>query len=63
MLLSTTDEDVLAAAEALAESLNEVEPALTDEAFTSTLLECNEAISRATGVDYSSVCEAESDCC
>lgn len=63
MLLSTTDEDVLAAAETLAEDLNEVESASTDEAFTATLVECNEAITRAIGVDYSDACEAGSDCC
>ena len=63
MLLSATDEEVLAAADALAEALADVESDSTEEAFDTTLLECNEAITRAIGVDYADACGAGSDCC
>lgn len=63
MLLSTTDEAVVAAAKTPAEDLNEVESASTDEAFTSTLVECTEESIKTIGVDYSDACEAGSDCC
>jgi len=63
VLLSATDEDVLAAAESLAEALDESESSSTEAAFAATLLECNEAITRGIGVDYADCCGAGSDRC
>ena len=63
MLLSTTDEDVLAAAESLGDELRQAKSESTRAEFESLLEECNEAISDATGIDYGDACDAGSDCC
>lgn len=62
MLLSTTDDKVLAAAEELGEGLRIAQQESTQFEFDSLLMQCNEAISGEIGIDYGSVCET-SDCC
>lgn len=62
MLLSTTDDDVLAAAEELSEELRTAKQESTEFEFDSLLLRCNDTITEEIGVDYASVCET-SDCC
>jgi len=62
VLLSTTDDDVLAAAEELGEELRTAQQESTEFEFNSLLLRCNDAITEDIGVDYGSVCET-SDCC
>lgn len=61
--MSATDEEVLAAADALAEALADAESDSTEETLDAAILECNEAITRAIGVDYADACGAGSDCC
>jgi hypothetical protein len=63
VLLSTTDEDVLAAAETLGEVLADAQSESTTFEFEPILKQCNEAISKTTGVEYGDVCETSSDCC
>ncbi|MFC7114008.1 halo-CC-star protein HcsS [Natronoarchaeum sp. GCM10025703] len=62
MLLSSTDEDVLAAAEALGEELAASETDASERQFESLLVECNEAITEETGIKYGEACDA-GDCC
>ncbi|WP_435077182.1 halo-CC-star protein HcsS [Halococcus sp. AFM35] len=63
--MSTTESDVLAAAENLGEALADTQAESTESEFEfEPLLEqCNEAISNTTGVEYGEVCETSSDCC
>jgi hypothetical protein len=61
--LSTTESDVLAAAESLGEALADTHAESTESEFEPLLEQCNEAISNTTGVEYSEVCETSSDCC
>lgn len=63
MLLSTTESDVLAAAETLGEALTEAQSDLSDAEFERTLEECNEAVSETTGIEYGEVCETSDGCC
>ena len=73
MLLSTsesdsdadgvTDEAVLAAAETLGEELAAANDESSEFAFTTMVMQCNEAISDETGIDYGSVCGADDDGC
>ncbi|ELZ32088.1 halo-CC-star protein HcsS [Halorubrum tebenquichense] len=73
MLLSTseqnpdtdgaTDEEVLAAAETLGEELAAAKDESSEFAFTTMVMQCNEAIGDETGIDYGSVCGADDDGC
>lgn len=63
MLLSTTENEVLAVAETLGEALADVQAESTESGFEPILEHCNEAISNTTGVEYGDVCETSSDCC
>ncbi|WP_202614541.1 halo-CC-star protein HcsS [Halostella litorea] len=63
MLLSADADDVLAAAESLGDALRAAKAEESAEAFESTVRECNEAITEATGVEYGEACDAGSDCC
>ena len=58
MLLSTSNEDVLAAAETLGEELAAVESDISEFEFTTTLRQCNETITEETGVEYGQACGA-----
>lgn len=60
--MSVPDEKVLDAAETLSEELAKVQSETDPAEFESILLECSEAISQRTGVDYGSVCDA-GGCC
>lgn len=51
------------AANELAEALLTAKSGTPRAAFESTLIECNEAITTETGIEYGEVCETESDCC
>lgn len=62
MLLSATDDEVLAAAEAFGEELAESQSDGASSELETTLLEYNEAISEATGLNYGSLCSTD-DCC
>ncbi len=62
MLLSSADEDVLAAAEALGEELAVAKSDASESQFTTILRQCNEAITEETGVDYGQVCDT-GGCC
>jgi len=58
-----TDEEVLAAAEALGEELAAAKAESAEFAFTTMVMQCNEAIGDETGIDYGSVCGADDDGC
>lgn len=62
MLLSTTDEDVLSAAEALGDELAAMQSDVDDFEFETVLRQCNEAISEGTGIQYGDACDAGGDC-
>jgi hypothetical protein len=62
VLLSTTDDDVLAAAEEFGEELHNAQQESTEFEFDSLLMRCNDAITEEIGVDYGSVCDT-GDCC
>ena len=58
-----TDEAVVAAAEVLGEELAAAKESSSEFAFTTMVIQCNEAIGDETGVDYGSVCGADDDGC
>ncbi|OYR69868.1 halo-CC-star protein HcsS [Halorubrum ezzemoulense] len=58
-----TDEEVVAAAEALGEELAAAKESSSEFAFTTMVMQCNEAIGDETGVDYGSVCGDDDDGC
>lgn len=60
--MSTTDEEVLAAAEAFGEELAESQSDGASSEFEKLLSEYNDAISEATGLNYGSICSTD-DCC
>ena len=62
MLLSATDQEVLAAAEELGEELRNAQQKQSRFQFNSLLMRCNDAISRETGIDYGSACGAGGGC-
>ena len=62
MLLSTADQEVLAAAEELGEDLRNVQQESSQFEFNSLLLRCNDAITEEIGVDYGDACDTD-DCC
>lgn len=61
--MSSSDEEVLSAAEALGEDLDVAQSEATADEFESLLTECNEAINDEIGLEYGAVCDAGSDCC
>ena len=61
--MSPSDDEVLAAAEALGKDLDVAQLEATAAEFESLLIECNEAISDEIGLNYGDVCGAGSDCC
>ncbi len=62
MLLSVSDEDVLAAAEALGEELATAKDDTSQFQFTTMVMQCNEAITEETGVKYGQACGAGGSC-
>ena len=58
-----TDDEVVAAAEALGEELAAAKESSSEFAFTNMVMQCNEAIGDETGVDYGSVCGDDDDGC
>lgn len=62
MLLSAPDQDVIEAAEALGEELAAAQEETTPFEFNSILMQCNDAISQRTGIDYGSACGAGGSC-
>jgi len=62
VLLSTTDDDVRRAAEALGAELAVAQSETTDVEFETRLMQCNEAISEETGIQYGDACDT-GDCC
>ena len=58
-----TDDEVVAAAEALGEELAAAKGSSSEFAFTTMVMQCNEAIGDETGIDYGSVCGADDDSC
>jgi len=59
-----TDDEVVAAAEALGQELAAAKESSSESAFTTMVMQCNEAIGDQTGIDYGSVCGAsDDDCC
>jgi hypothetical protein len=62
VLLSATDQDVIEAAEALGEELAAAQDETTTFEFDSILMQCNEAITQRTGIDYGSACGAGGSC-
>lgn len=57
-----SDEDVIAAAEALGAELAATQEESTPFQFTSILMQCNQAISDETGIDYGNACGAGGSC-
>jgi len=62
VLLSASDQDVIEAADALGEELAVAQEETTAFEFNSILMQCNEAISQRTGVEYGSACGAGGSC-
>jgi len=62
VLLSASNEEVLAAAEELGEALYDAQQEADRFQFNSLLMRCNDAIGREIGIDYGSACGA-GDCC
>lgn len=62
MLLSTSESDVLEAAETLGDALVEEREDLDRTEFFGLVTRCNQAIEQEIGVDYGSVC-GDDDCC
>ncbi|ELZ56847.1 MULTISPECIES: halo-CC-star protein HcsS [Halorubrum] len=58
-----TDDEVVAAAEALGEELAAAKESSAEFAFTTMVMQCNEAIGDETGIDYGDVCGADDDGC
>jgi len=63
VLLSTSNDEVIAAAEALGEELRNAQREQSQFQFNSLLMRCNDAIGREIGIDYGSACDAGDDCC
>ena len=60
--MSTTDEDVLDAAEALGAELTQTQSEATESEFETILEQCNEAISEEIGIQYDDACDT-GGCC
>jgi len=63
VLLSSSNEAVLAAAESLGESLRAAKSESTQDTFESLLDHCNEEINDETGLEYGDLCDTDSGCC
>jgi hypothetical protein len=63
VLLSTSDDEVLIAAETLGKELDLVQSETTADEFESLLIECNKSINDEIGLEYGDICDAGSDCC
>lgn len=62
MLLTTTESDVLTAAERLGDALAAAKTESTDEEYTSIVLQCNRELEQELGIDYGAVC-SDDGCC
>jgi hypothetical protein len=62
VLLSTVDDEVLAAAEELGEELRNAQQESTQSEFDSLLMRCNDSITEELGVDYGDACDAGGSC-
>jgi hypothetical protein len=60
---SPIDDEVVAAAEALGEELAAAKESTSEFAFTTMVMQCNEAIGDETGLDYGGVCGVDDDGC
>lgn len=60
--MSSTQSDVLTAAERLGDALAETKEESNREAFDSILLECNRELKQELGIDYGEVCSDDSCC-
>lgn len=58
-----TDDEVVAAAGVLGEELAAAKESSSEFAFTTMVMQCNEAIGDETGIDYGSVCGDDDDSC
>ncbi|MCG1006449.1 halo-CC-star protein HcsS [Halorubrum lacusprofundi] len=58
-----TDDEIVAVAEALSEELAAAKESSSEFAFTTMVMQCNDAISDETGIDYGSVCGADDNGC
>ncbi len=58
-----SDDEVVTAATRLGEELAAAKAERSEFAFTTMVMQCLEAISDETGVDYGSVCGTDDDCC
>ena len=63
MLLSASNDEVIAAAEELGEELRTAQREQSQFQFDSLLGRCNDAIDREIGVDYGSACGAGGGSC
>jgi len=62
VLLSSTNDEVLAAAEALGEELAAASEDTSAFQFNTLIMQCNEAITNETGVKYGQACGAGGSC-
>ena len=62
MLLSASDQEVMAAAEELGEELRNAQREQSRFQFNSLLMRCNNAIGQEIGIDYGSACGAGGGC-
>jgi hypothetical protein len=63
VLLSASEDEVLAAAEGLGEDLDMAQSETTADEFESLLIECNGAINDEIGLQYGDVCGAGRNRC
>jgi hypothetical protein len=62
VLLSTTNADVLEAAETLGEELRAAQADSTGSQFDSLVAQCNDEINDEIALDYSDACETDGCC-
>jgi len=62
VLLSSSNDEALAAAEELGEALRDAQQEQSRFQFNSLLMRCNDAIGREIGIDYGSACGAGGSC-
>lgn len=62
MLLTTTESDVLTAAERLGDALTEKKTQSNDAEFSSILEEYNQELKQELGIDYGAICSDDSCC-
>jgi len=63
VLLSTSADEVLIAAETIGKELDLVQSETTADEFESLLIECNKSINDEIGLEYGDICDDGSDCC